>query len=170
MHRPIRVALWLLYSSLVGAAASAAPAKPPARSPAAAEPAASAAPQVPQTVPAALLQNGLWDVNVVREIPGTPTRRTVASQECFNDRPLPGVLPRSTEDGMSCQYLDPTLKGEVVSWTVQCSGKSGTVRGPASITLAGTSYKGSATLEHKAGAKLTKMNETFEGKRVGDCR
>lgn len=136
-------------------------------------PRAKAEPPPPPEVPAQALHDGLWNLSTVREIPGTPYRRTVSSQDCrtaATSRVLPAVLPASTEEGMACQYPGAKLEGEVLSWSVQCAGKGGTLSGTASITLAGTSYQGTAQLERKAGGKLTKIKETFEGKRVGECQ
>ena len=140
--------------------------------------AGSAAAAAKAGVPAAAaiaspLKPGLWEIVLLNETPGSTARRSVTARACHSAddvKSLQQVLPRQQEFGMQCTTRDLKLNGANATWRVDCSGKEGSLSGPAKLTLAGDSYTGSADLQRVAGGKPSKVQQTITGKWISACK
>jgi Protein of unknown function (DUF3617) len=127
----------------------------------------------PAVVSESEMHPGLWEVSVTREVAGSPYRRTVSTRDCHSpsaNRALLSVIPKTQEESASCDYSDAKMDGHELSWRVACKGKGMSLTGAGRLTFSGAAFEGSATLERKAGGKVSQLTERLEGKRLEACQ
>jgi hypothetical protein len=116
---------------------------------------------------------GLWETVVASETPGVDLKKTMTAQVCFvaeNFRSTQQVLPRQADFGAKCTVKDYKYAKNTASWNLSCTTKLGTLQGPGTINYTATGYSGTAALVSKEGGKSAKVNQTFTGKRLSDCK
>jgi len=120
---------------------------------------------LPGTV-AAQAKDELWEVTTKMEMPGMPmamppqvTRQCVAKSK--GDE---GYIP-SREN---CKVLDTKRTGNRVTFKMACTGKDA-MDANGEIVFGTGSYDGRMQMTMKAEGQTMTMNNTFSGKRVGDC-
>ena len=121
-----------------------------------------------------VMKPGLWEIVTVNETPGSPTKRTITARACYTAEDvnsLPRVLPQQREFGMKCDLRDPKSEGTSATWRVACTGKDGSMSGPAKMSMAADSYTAEADLEFKKpGAKPVKVAQKVSGKWIEACK
>jgi hypothetical protein len=118
------------------------------------------------------LKPGLWEITLLNETPGSNSKKSVVARACYSAddvKSLPTVLPKQQEFTMKCESRDVKLEGTNASWRVDCSGKGEALSGAAKLTLASTSYSGSAALQLVSGGKTSKVQQTITGKWIEAC-
>ena len=121
------------------------------------------------SLPAAASAQGkdeLWEVTTKMEMPGMPmamppqvTRQCVAKSK--GDE---GYIP--TRD--NCKVVDSKRSGNRVTFRMTCTGKDA-MDATGEIVFGSGSYDGRMQMAMKAEGQTMTMNNTFTGKRVGDC-
>ena len=122
----------------------------------------------------AVMKPGLWEIVTVNETPGSPTKRTVTARACYSADDvanLPRVLPQQREFGMKCELRDPKVQGTSATWQVACTGKDGSMSGPAKMSMGPDSYTAEADLQlKKPGAKPVKVAQKVSAKWLEACK
>ncbi len=119
------------------------------------------------------MKPGLWETSVLNETPGVDSKKTTTSRACFQASDLANTqqaLPRQYDFGSKCTIKDYKIAAGAASWALNCTTKTGSLAGPGSITYKAAEFSGTAALVAKDGGKTTKVNQTFTGKRLGDCK
>ncbi len=130
-----------------------------------------------QTPPVSPMKPGLWEINVTNQTVGKDAKRMTTSQICILAADIESgirALPPQQDFGMKCATKDYKLtgdaaKGITAKWQLACTGKAGTLNGPANITLKPESYEGQADLMSVAGGKTSKVAQSIAAKRVAGC-
>jgi hypothetical protein len=121
-----------------------------------------------------VMKPGLWEIVMVNETPGSPVKRTITARACYSAddvASLPRVLPQQREFGMKCDLRDPKAQGTSATWHVACTGKDGSMSGPAKMSMGPDSYTAEADLElKKPGAKPVKVAQKVSGKWLEACK
>ena len=61
------------------------------------------------------------------------------------------------------------MQGNTATWRMECKGPNA-MSGSGSMTYGGTSYSGTTKLTMIEGGQTMDMVQTFNGKRIGDCK
>ena len=111
------------------------------------------------------LKEGLWQINVDMKIPGMPMQMpTQVQTHCITkDNPAPQKGPIQGCEG--CKIIDNKIRGNTVSWVVECDHPDGKIRGEGRIVYSGTTFAGKV--------KITQgdmvMWQELSGERGGPC-
>ena len=120
-------------------------------------------------VPASGVAQGadqLWEVTVKMEMPGMPmampaqTQRLCIGKSGKDDDYIP------KREG--CRVQDSKRVGNKVSYKMFCTGKD-TMTVSGETTFGANSYDGKMAMSGKMDGQQIDMNQTYSGKRVGDC-
>lgn len=61
------------------------------------------------------------------------------------------------------------MQGNTASWRMECKGPEA-MSGTGRITYSGNSYSGTTKLSMKQNGQTMNMTQTYNGKRVGNCK
>ena len=121
------------------------------------------------TAPAPALAQGkddLWEITTKMEMPGMPmampaqTQRVCVAKSGKDDDYIP------KREG--CRVQDSKRVGNKVSYKMVCTGKD-TMSVTGETTFGANSYDGKMAMSGKMDGQQIDMNQTYSGKRVGDC-
>lgn len=110
------------------------------------------------------MQPGMWQWSMTMEMPGMPMAMppTVYSSCLTEDDMVP---KQSAQDGQ-CKTLRNDIKGNSVSWKIECTTDGGVSVSEGTMTYSGTSASG----EIKSSTQGMTMMSTISGKRTGSCK
>jgi len=130
---------------------------------------AAAAMLIGATATAPALAQGkddLWEITTKMEMPGMPmampaqTQRLCIGKSGKDDDYIP------KREG--CRVQDSKRVGNKVSYKMVCTGKD-TMTVSGETTFGANSYDGKMAMSGKMDGQQIDMNQTYSGKRVGDC-
>jgi hypothetical protein len=111
-------------------------------------------------------KDDLWEITSKMEMPGMPmampaqTQRICVAKTGKDD----DYIPKRE----NCRLQDSRRTGNKVTYKMVCTGKDAlTISGE--TTFAATSYEGRMQMSGKMDGQQVEMNQTYSGKRVGDC-
>ena len=111
-------------------------------------------------------KDDLWEITSKMEMPGMPmamppqTQRICVAKTGKDD----DYIPKRE----NCRVQDSKRAGNKVTNKMLCTGKDAlTISGE--TTFAATSYEGRMQMSGKMDGQQMEMNQTYSGKRVGDC-
>jgi hypothetical protein len=107
---------------------------------------------------------GLWEITSEVEMPGMSMPAATTTQCITKDALVP--QGGSGQGQGQCDVKDVQVRGDTVSWTIECHGQGGPMTGTGEITYYGDSFEGSSKMSMQGMEITTKM----KGKRVGDCQ
>lgn len=111
------------------------------------------------------MQEGKWEVTTRMEMPEMSiSMPEVTSTQCLTKKDF---VPQGSQQGQECKIIKTKVDGNMVTWTVKCSGQGGEVTGTGRMTYSGSSLKG--TIEMTMVQSNTKMISYINGHRIGDC-
>jgi len=117
------------------------------------------------------LRDGMWEITTSMEMPGMPAAvPPVKSTQCITKK---NAVPQAQDlQNQDCTMSTPSISGNTVTWTVDCKGEDGPVKGTGKITYNGDAFDGTLTMtmqepEHGAGLQIV---QRMNGKRIGECK
>ena len=121
------------------------------------------------------MRDGLWEISTRMEMPGMPQMPKgmpgmgeTSMQHCYKKedvRDSKNIVPQNQGDS-NCTVKNSKVKGNKVSWEVQC--KDGQGSGSGEMELHGDSYKGVMKTKHQGMSGEMVMH--YRGKRIGACK
>jgi len=112
------------------------------------------------------IREGQWEITTKMEIPGMPTNMPpVKNTQCLTDKDF---VPENSQPGQDCKFPETKVTGNTVTWTMECKGKGGEMKGTGKIVYSGDSFKG--TMKMQMPQSNMEMTAHMEGKRIGDCK
>ncbi|MGA7964732.1 MAG: DUF3617 family protein [Gammaproteobacteria bacterium] len=132
--------------------------------------AASSAPDMSKAI-----NPGLWETTVQMHMTGMPmqppaqtTRRcvTLVKLKKFN------MVPKNKgSDNMNCKVTKSDFSRHVITYTVKCTGKDGSMNMNGESTLdSRNAYHGTINMDGVMEGHPMQMTGTLESKRIGDCQ
>ncbi len=116
------------------------------------------------TVSAQSFKEGIWEFTVTMEIPGMPMKMPPQTfRHCVTKKDM---APQKAEPGQECKMLSYGVKGDTVTWVMECKTKEGTVRSEGRGTYQGDNYDGWVKMKQ---ADLS-FTQKVKGKWVGPCK
>ncbi len=110
------------------------------------------------------IQEGQWQITMEMEIPGMPMKMPPATYtQCIKKDDL---IPQDEKQNQECVQKNVTVKGNTVSWTVECDVPGGQMTGKGKITYHKDKMEGQMTTQGQG----MKMVSHFKGHRLGECK
>ena len=111
------------------------------------------------------MEPGLWEITTKMEMPGMamnmpPLKHT----QCLTEKDL---IPQNSQPGDACKITETTVTGNTVTWTVECSGQGGEMKGTGKITYTGSSFSG--IIKMAMAPSHMEVTSRISGRRTGDC-
>jgi len=109
------------------------------------------------------IKEGLWEITTTIEEPGMPKemlRQTFKNCLTKND-----YIPYKEEPDKECKVTKFDVKGNTVSWVVNCKDEDGSSTGNGRVTYRGDTFEGLIKFRDPEGEITIKIN----GKWVGKC-
>ncbi len=110
------------------------------------------------------LNEGKWEITTSMEMPGMnmpPMKHT----QCLTKKDM---VPQSPNPDQKCKKIKTTIKGNTVSWVLECDAQGQKMTGTGTITYSGDSFEGSSTASMPT--VNMKMTSKISGRRIGNCK
>jgi hypothetical protein len=111
------------------------------------------------------MKQGLWEITVKMDIPGMPVQ--MASQtygQCLT--PKEAVPQPQQKEAQECKIVKQDVKGDTVSWSVECKTKEVTAVSDGTITYKGDTFEGVITMTQGS----MKVTQNLSGRWIGECK
>ncbi len=115
------------------------------------------------------MKEGLWEITTRMQMQGMPMQMPVYTfRRCITREDM---VPRQEDrPGQECKVLKTDVKGDTVTWVMECRDNNGTTRAEGRATYRGESFDGEVrvTME-SAGMKGMEMIQQISGRWMGSC-
>lgn len=109
------------------------------------------------------MKEGLWEVTMRMEVPGMPVQMAPQTYtQCLTQKE---AVPRQEEPAQGCKIVKQDIKGDTVSWVVECKTNEGTAVSDGRITYKGDTFAGVIQMT-QGGMKATQQ---LSGRWIGKC-
>lgn len=105
---------------------------------------------------------GKWEITSKMEMAGGMNMPSHTSTQCMTKD---SIIPRNTQPGQECVVSETRTTGNTITWTMECKGPQGDMKGVGKITYAGDTFEGEMVMS-MANMKLTNK---MKGRRIGAC-
>jgi hypothetical protein len=110
------------------------------------------------------MKEGLWEVTIRMEVPGVPVQMAPQTYtQCLTQKE---VVPRREKPGQGCKIVKQDIKGDTVSWVVECKTSEGTAVSDGRVTYKGDTFAG--VIQMKQGDM--KATQRLSGRWIGQCK
>ncbi|MEJ5377804.1 MAG: DUF3617 family protein [bacterium] len=110
------------------------------------------------------VKEGLWEYTVETQIPGMAMK--MGPQKHTYCLTKDNLVPQASEPGSKCKTVSQKVKGDTVTWKVECQTDQGKAVMDGTITYKGDTFNGVSKFS-QAGMQ---MEQKLSGKRLGPCR
>lgn len=109
------------------------------------------------------IKEGLWEVTIRVEMPGMPMQMPAQTiTQCLTKK---DITPTSEELPAECKITQSNVKGNLVTWAIECDTDEGLMVSAGSFTYQGDTFEGKVSVQH-AGMDMLQIHS---GKRIGEC-
>ena len=109
------------------------------------------------------MKEGLWYITVKMDVPGMPVQIPPKTYtQCLTQKE---AVPKPKEANNNCEIVKQDVKGETVSWKVECKTKEGTAVSDGTITYKGDTMEGVITMKQGD----MKATQRLSGRWIGKC-
>lgn len=109
------------------------------------------------------MKEGQWQITVTMEMPGMSMKMPPQTQtQCLSRK---DVVPYKAEPGQECRLTKSDVKGDTVSWSMECKTKGGPAVFNGTVTYKGESFDGVVKMKYEG----MDMTQNLKGKWVGPC-
>jgi hypothetical protein len=118
------------------------------------------------------MQPGMWEITTKMEMSGMegmPAMPPNTMRQCIRPADAQGGSATVPKGDPQCEVKDYKMQGNTASWRMECKGANA-MSGKGTVTYGGTSYSGKTQFTTKEEGQAMTMNQTFSGKRIGDCK
>ena len=115
------------------------------------------------------IKQGEWEMTTTVEGGMMPQPMTFTTRQCLTKENY--LLQTSPEGTQSCKVKNTSVKGNTVSWTVDCpSGERGPISGQGEITYRDTSYEGTMRITMQMEGRPATITQKLRGRYIGECK
>ena len=108
---------------------------------------------------------GKWEITSKMEMAGGMNIPSHTSTQCMAKD---NIVPQNTQPGQECVVAETKTTGNTITWTMECKGQQGNMKGVGKITYDGDTFKGEMVMSIPMGNM--KITSKMSGRRIGDCR
>ncbi len=110
---------------------------------------------------------GLWEFTSTSINPFTGQQETETDTECMvEDEYDPATI---MEDDMDCEVGESNLDGDTLTFSMSCNTQGGQMTMNTVYQSDGDTVQGTMVMEMSFGGQTMTSEESFAGKRIGDC-
>jgi hypothetical protein len=110
------------------------------------------------------MKEGLWEITVKMEVPGVPMQMPAQKfTQCLKKE---NMVPQQEEPNQECKMVNTEVKGDTVTWVIECKGPEGTTKGNGRVTYKGDTFDGSMNVK-QADMEVT---QHMSGRLIGQCK
>ena len=117
------------------------------------------------------MKEGLWEISIKMDMPGMPVQMPPQTyRQCLTHKDM---VPKTQEQPgqTNCREVKREVKGDTVSWVIECKAEEGTVTSTGTMTYKGDILEGIVKVRMPDGSKGTmEMTQHMNGKWVGACK
>jgi hypothetical protein len=111
------------------------------------------------------MKEGLWEITMRMEVPGMPVQMSPQTYtQCLTQKEAV-PQPRQGEPDQGCTIVNKDIKGDTVSWRVECKTGEGTALSDGRITYKGDTFEG--VIQMTQGSM--KATQRLSGRWIGKC-
>ncbi len=110
------------------------------------------------------MKEGLWEITLKMEVPGMPMQMPPQTYtHCMTKK---DHVPQKQESDQDCKMIKHDIKGDTVTWVLECKTTEGTALSNGRVTFKGDSFQGVVKVEHGG----TEFSQHLKGKWIGQCK
>ena len=111
------------------------------------------------------IKEGLWEITSKMEMEGMPFAMPATThKKCLSSDDL---VPQKEEKGQECKVKSRNVKGNTVTWDMDCTGRGGKMNSKGEVTYEGTTMNGTMLISVEG---QPPMKNKVTGKRIGPCK
>ena len=109
-------------------------------------------------------KSGKWEITTKMKMEGGMDMPSHKSTQCMTND---DIVPQNTQPGQECVVTKTKKTGNTITWSMECSGAQGNMKGIGTITYKGDTFDGEMVMSMPmANMKLTSK---MTGRRIGKC-
>ncbi len=109
------------------------------------------------------MKEGLWEITMQMDIPVMPMKMPPQTYtHCLTKKDM---VPQKEEPNQECKIIKHDVKGDTVTWVIECKTPEGTAVSNGRVTYRGTNFEGVIKVKH-AGMEITQQ---IKGRWIGQC-
>lgn len=109
------------------------------------------------------MKEGLWEITMTMEMPGMPMKMPPQTNtHCLTKK---DTVPQKQEPGQECKLTKHEVKGDTVTWVMECKTKEGPATFNGKVTYKGETFEGVVKMK-QGGMEIT---QNLKGKWIGKC-
>lgn len=108
---------------------------------------------------------GKWEITSKMEMPGGMNMPPNTITQCMTKD---DIVPQNTQPGQECVVTETKTFGNTVTWTMECKGQQGDMKGTGKMTYNGDTFEGEMVMIMSMGNM--KITSKMSGRRIGDCQ
>jgi len=115
------------------------------------------------------MKEGLWEITTSMEMQGMPIKMPQQTYtHCLTKKDM---VPQKAEPGQECKKIKYDVKGNTVSWVMECTTPDGTITSNGKVTYKGNSFEGLVKVSMPGGKRGgMEMTQKLSGKLIGQCK
>ncbi len=114
------------------------------------------------------MKEGQWEITVKMDMPGLPFQMPpMKSTTCITKENL---APQPEQKGQDCTMKDTQIKGNVVTWVVDCKDKKSSTHAEGEVTYHGSGFDGTILMTTNDKNGETQMTQKMSGRFLGPCK
>lgn len=107
---------------------------------------------------------GKWEITSEMEMTGGMKMPSHTSTQCMTKN---NIIPQNTQPGQECVVTETKTTGNTITWTMECKGQQGDMKGVGKITYNGDTFEGEMVMSMSM-ANMKIINK-MKGHRIGNC-
>jgi len=109
------------------------------------------------------MKEGLWEITAKMEMQGMPMQMPPQTNtHCLTKKDM---VPQKAEPGQECKVTKHEVKGDTVTWVMECKSKEGTTVLNGKVTYKGETFDGVVKIKQEG----MEMTQNLKGKWIGKC-
>lgn len=115
------------------------------------------------------MKEGLWEITISMEIPDMPMQMPSQTYtQCITKK---NIVPQREETNQECKTIKHDVKGDTVSWIIECKTSEGTTVSNGNVTYKGDMFDGIVKVSILGGkGGDMEMTQKMSGKWIGQCK
>jgi len=117
------------------------------------------------------MKEGLWEITIRMDMPGMPMPMPPQTyRHCLTHKDM---VPKTQEQPgqTNCREVKREVKGDTVSWVIECTAPEGAVISSGTVTYRGDAMEGAVKVRVPDGKRgAMEMTQQMNGKWVGPCK
>ncbi len=110
------------------------------------------------------MNEGLWEITMTMEMPGTPTKMAPYTYtHCLTKK---NMVPQKQSPRQECKMVKTEVKGDTVSWVMECKTKEGMSTSNGRMTYSGNTFEGVVKMRTAS----MEMTQNMKGRWIGQCK